>query len=293
MARRRMTVRRIDPWSVLKFGFVANLCLLAIGLICFGVVWYAIQRIGVIEQACDVARGVGFEECGIDGGNLFRWALLLGLLGTVIMTGLLVFFAFLHNLIADMVGGITVTLSEEGAAVRDTVTARTPATTATTATAPVPTVTGARRAPGAVPPLPPPPQPAPSLRTDARPTVRSDGPQPVGAPGALPPTWPWERDEATGPVPPRPGVPATARPAAPPPASPRPAAPAPPRPTPPTPPPPPARREPAPAPVGRPPAPAPAAPSRPPAPEHRPAAPARAVQRTDETLFGPRPGQDE
>lgn len=116
MARRRMTLRRIDPWSVLKFGAVVNACLLVIALLGFGILWFAIRQLGVIEQACDLATDVGFESCAINGGNLFRYLLLLGLLWVVIQTGLLVFFAFLHNLIADLVGGVEVTLSEEGGA---------------------------------------------------------------------------------------------------------------------------------------------------------------------------------
>lgn len=116
MARRRMTLRRIDPWSVLKFGAVVNACLLVIALLGFGILWFAIRQLGVIDQACDLATDVGFESCAINGGNLFRYLLLLGLLWVVIQTGLLVFFAFLHNLIADLVGGVEITLSEEGGA---------------------------------------------------------------------------------------------------------------------------------------------------------------------------------
>ena len=124
MARRRMTLKRIDPWSVLKFGFVANLALLGVAMLAFAVIWFVIQRLGLIERVCAVALELGFERCGINSGNLFRALLLLGLLGVVVNTGLLVFFTFLHNLIADLVGGITVTLEEEGVARGATMTAR-------------------------------------------------------------------------------------------------------------------------------------------------------------------------
>ncbi|HEX2026429.1 MAG TPA: DUF3566 domain-containing protein [Nitriliruptorales bacterium] len=115
MARRKLILRRIDPWTVLKFGSVLNVCLLAIGLLGFGVLWFAISQLGVVEQFCQLATDVGFQECGINGGNLFRYLLLLGILGVVIQTGLMVFLAFLHNLIADLVGGLSVTLQDEGA----------------------------------------------------------------------------------------------------------------------------------------------------------------------------------
>lgn len=114
VARRRMTLRRIDPWSVLKFGAVVNVCLLVIVLLGSIIVWFAVRQLGIIDQACGLATDVGFENCAVNGGNLFRYLLLLGLLWIVIQTGLFVFFAFLHNLIADLVGGVAVTLSEDG-----------------------------------------------------------------------------------------------------------------------------------------------------------------------------------
>jgi hypothetical protein len=114
VARRRLTLKRIDPWSVLKFGFVANLALLAIWLLGAGVIWFFVRQLGLIEKVCEIASDVGFVECGVNGGNLFRALLLLGLLGTVVQTGLVVFLAFLHNLIADLVGGVGFTFTEEG-----------------------------------------------------------------------------------------------------------------------------------------------------------------------------------
>jgi hypothetical protein len=108
VVRRRLTVRRLDPWSVLKFGAVANLALLAIGLLVAGVVWFVIDRLALVDQACSIALDVGFTQCGINAGNLFRALILLGLLWVVVQTAVLVFLAFLHNLIADLTGGLTI-----------------------------------------------------------------------------------------------------------------------------------------------------------------------------------------
>lgn len=115
MARRTMTLRRIDPWSVLKFGFVVNICVAIVFVLAFGILWYVVGRLGIIEQACQLAEDVGFEDCGVDGGALFRVVLLFAGMAAVIMTGIAVFGAFLHNLLADLIGGIQVTLVEEGA----------------------------------------------------------------------------------------------------------------------------------------------------------------------------------
>lgn len=113
MVKRRLTLKRIDPWSVLKFGFIANIALLAIVLLGGAVVWFFIRRLGLIESVCEIAIDVGFLECGVSGGNLFRAALLLGALGVIVQTGVWVFLAFLHNLIADLVGGLQFTYADD------------------------------------------------------------------------------------------------------------------------------------------------------------------------------------
>ena len=120
MVRRRLTLKRVDPWSVLKFGFVLNLALLAIWMLAAGVMWFFVQRLDLIDKVCSIATDMGFVECGINGGNLFRALFLLGLLSVVINTGLFVFLAFLHNLIADLVGGLQFGFDDEtpGAAAR-------------------------------------------------------------------------------------------------------------------------------------------------------------------------------
>ncbi|MCA1782045.1 MAG: DUF3566 domain-containing protein [Intrasporangiaceae bacterium] len=113
VARRRMTVKRIDPWSMLKFGFIANVVFLAIFLMLLGVVWFIIDRLQLIDQVCGIATDVGFTECGINAPNLFRSTILLGLLWVVIQTAVLVFLAFLYNLIADLTGGIGLTIVDD------------------------------------------------------------------------------------------------------------------------------------------------------------------------------------
>jgi hypothetical protein len=117
VVRRRLTVRRLDPWSVLKFGAVANLALLAIGLLVAGIVWFFIDRLQLVDQACSIALDVGFTQCGINAGNLFRALILLGLLWVVVQTAVLVFLSFLHNLIADLTGGLTMTVIDDSPAV--------------------------------------------------------------------------------------------------------------------------------------------------------------------------------
>lgn len=144
MVRRQLTVKRIDPWSVLKFGAVVNLALLAIGLLFAYVIWFVVDRLNLVDQVCDIVTDVGFTQCGVNVGNLFRALVLLGLLWVVVQTAIYVFFAFLHNLIADLTGGLAFSVIDDtpGAAARGEV----PRTVMSSTSTPPP-ASGARPAP--------------------------------------------------------------------------------------------------------------------------------------------------
>jgi len=113
VARRRMVVRKIDPFSVLKFGAVANVAVAAIGFVALSIVSRVVLGSGLVEQVCDIASDVGFLECGISQGRVTRLLIVLSLLWAVVQTALLVLLAFLHNLVADLTGGITVIMDVE------------------------------------------------------------------------------------------------------------------------------------------------------------------------------------
>ncbi len=113
MARRRMVVRKIDPYSVLKFGAVANLAVAAIGFVALSILSRILLGAGLVDQVCDIASDVGFLECGISQGRVTRLLIVLALVWAVVQTALLVLLAFLHNLVADLTGGITVVMDIE------------------------------------------------------------------------------------------------------------------------------------------------------------------------------------
>jgi len=115
VSRRRLTIKRIDPWSVLKVGAVVNLCIWLIVLVGFGVLWFFVSRLGLVERACDIANTTGaLEDCSISGVGIFRNLVILGLIGAIIQTGLFVVAAFLYNTISQLVGGLQF-ITEDGA----------------------------------------------------------------------------------------------------------------------------------------------------------------------------------
>ncbi|MBY5161300.1 DUF3566 domain-containing protein [Salsipaludibacter albus] len=119
MIRRRMTVKRVDPWSVLKLGLVVNIAGAAILVVTGVVVWSVVRRLMLVERVCEQAQGLlGFESCAVDGVQIMRTGLMLAGLSVVVATGVMVFLAFLYNLIADLTGGIEVSMLDHSGQVR-------------------------------------------------------------------------------------------------------------------------------------------------------------------------------
>jgi hypothetical protein len=115
VARRRLTIKHLDPWTVLKFGVLANIALTAIMVVVVMVVWFIVDRLGIVDQVCGIAIDIGFTQCGLNTGNLFRALMTIGMLWVVVQTAVMVFMAFLYNLIADLTGGIAVVALDEAA----------------------------------------------------------------------------------------------------------------------------------------------------------------------------------
>lgn len=112
VVRRQATVRRIDPWSVLKLSLIFYFFLLLVGMLGLAVLWGLIGRLGVIDQALAFLETLNFEvELNI--GNIARALFLTGVLQVILLSGVNVFLAFLYNLVADLLGGLKVTLAEE------------------------------------------------------------------------------------------------------------------------------------------------------------------------------------
>jgi hypothetical protein len=111
LRRGRIAIRKVDPWAVMKFSLVFYFCMLVVVMLVVGIIFTALKAFGVIDNIQKLLRDLDFFVT-ITGGVIFRWVFLLGLAGTVIASVVTMFMAFLYNLIADVVGGIELVVTE-------------------------------------------------------------------------------------------------------------------------------------------------------------------------------------
>lgn len=112
---RRVTrvVRHVDTWSVFKVALVFNLFLYGVLLTAGVLLWQVAQNTGTVDNIERFFESFGWQSFELKGGEIFHNSWIAGLFLVVGLTGGAVLMATLFNLIADLVGGIRVSVLEE------------------------------------------------------------------------------------------------------------------------------------------------------------------------------------
>jgi hypothetical protein len=117
--RARLFVKRIDPWSVMKFSFAVSFVLFFVAIVATAVLYLALDAMGVFKSLnktiADMLGATGGSKSTfkITALGVIGTAGVLGLVNVVLFTALATLGAFIYNVCADLVGGIEVTLSEK------------------------------------------------------------------------------------------------------------------------------------------------------------------------------------
>ena len=126
--RTRVEIRRIGPFSVLKFSLIFYFCIFLVIYLSLAIIWGILsasgaidsleQLLGVIFPSTAAQSPTGELSTGaappleIATGQLFTWLFIGGCVGVAIWSCINVFIAVMYNLISDIVGGIEVTLAD-------------------------------------------------------------------------------------------------------------------------------------------------------------------------------------
>ncbi len=116
--RARLALKRIDPWSVMKFSFAVSIVLFIVMIVATTVLYVALDAMGVFDSVNEtlgslIGGGEGSVNFKITAKGVIGIAALLGVVNMVLFTALATLGAFIYNVCADLVGGIQVTLAEQ------------------------------------------------------------------------------------------------------------------------------------------------------------------------------------
>ena len=120
--RARLNLKRIDPWSVMKFSFAVSVVLFIVVVVATSVLYLALDAMGVWSEVNNSLKELVSASGGTDGSasggiRITAWgvigtSMLIGAVNVVLFTALATLGAFIYNVCADLVGGVELTLAE-------------------------------------------------------------------------------------------------------------------------------------------------------------------------------------
>jgi Transmembrane domain of unknown function (DUF3566) len=117
----RLRVSKVDPWSVMKVGFLLSIALGICTVVASAVLWMVMDAMGVfttvgdtISEATGSNEGGGFDLASyLSLGHVLTFTAVVAVIDVVLATALATLGAFIYNLSAGFVGGVEVTLAED------------------------------------------------------------------------------------------------------------------------------------------------------------------------------------
>ncbi|MGY4644415.1 DUF3566 domain-containing protein [Cellulomonas sp. URHB0016] len=119
-ARRvRLAISRVDPWSVMKLSFLLSVAIGVMIVVAAAVVWLTLDGLHVFTKVNDLVVQIVGTESPIDilqyveFKRIVSGATLIAVIDVFLLTALSTIGAFLYNIVAALVGGVHVTMTDE------------------------------------------------------------------------------------------------------------------------------------------------------------------------------------
>jgi hypothetical protein len=117
--RARLYVTKFDPWSVTKAAFLLSLAIAIVLVVAVSVVWFVLDRTGVIVSLSGTVTDIVGSTSGLDlvttlgFGQVIGATLIVASVEIVLVSALAGLFTIMYNLTVGVTGGVEVVLSED------------------------------------------------------------------------------------------------------------------------------------------------------------------------------------
>lgn len=121
--RARLRLSRIDPWSVMKVSFLLSIAFGIVTIVSVFMIWSVLSAAGVWTSINNtvsdtVSSGNTSSSFNIEDylgmSRVLGFTMLVSVIDVVLITAIATLGAFLYNMAASLLGGVEVTLTEDG-----------------------------------------------------------------------------------------------------------------------------------------------------------------------------------
>lgn len=119
--RVKLSVSRVDPWSVMKMAFLLSVAVGIAGVVMVAALWMILSGMGVfadinrtVEEVLNTSNGSTFDLMDYIGlGRVVSLSIVIGVIDVILLTAISTLGAFLYNVCSSLVGGLQLTLTDD------------------------------------------------------------------------------------------------------------------------------------------------------------------------------------
>ncbi|MFC7403925.1 DUF3566 domain-containing protein [Georgenia alba] len=116
--RVRLSVSRIDPWSVMKLSFLLSVAIGIMIVVAAALAWFVLDRMHVFASVEELLISIGSPEFlelldYVAFDRVMSFATIVAVFDVLLLTAMGTIMAFLYNITAALVGGLHLTLTDD------------------------------------------------------------------------------------------------------------------------------------------------------------------------------------